>query len=484
MTLRVGGQRADGYHNIESLVVFAGETDALRLTLGGALALSVEGPFVVQAGPVEDNLVIKVAQMLARDIPSLKAGHFELTKNLPVAAGLGGGSSDAAAALRLLARLNDIAPGDARLQAAARAIGADVPVCLDPRARIMRGTGEMLSEPLVLPALHAVLVNPGVATATSDVFAAFDAMNPDKTVELPVAVFPRNADEPTLIAWLNLQSNDLEPAATSLHPVIGEALSALCAAPGCKLARMSGSGSTCFGLFDAGDTEAAARMLHAQHPDWWVRATIFSENLDATARLEPHLERVQEKWVPVFRPDARRNKYLERDDDSSKSHPALIRPRDAEIDRLFQRLLDDRGRKQRERVLGHRAVMLRAPDRVFERAMTRHQRDGVFEVGLRRFAFFERRRPERALLGVATPEREHHRQGDLALAEIVTDILSELGGLAAVIEGIVHSWKAMPRFMPKERQAARSSLLRPARTGPTSQAAANSSAVLPRMTAR
>jgi 4-diphosphocytidyl-2-C-methyl-D-erythritol kinase len=283
LTLRVGGKRPDGYHNIESLVAFAGECDALRLTLADAPALSVDGPFVVQSGPAEDNLVIKAAHALGRDIPALKAGHFELTKNLPAAAGLGGGSSDAAAALRLLARLNDIGASDPRLHAAACAIGADVPVCLDPRARIMRGTGELLSEPLALPALHAVLVNPGIATATRDVFAAFDAMNPKQPVDLAVTPFPGSADAPALIAWLSRQSNDLEPAAISLHPVIGEALAALRSMPGCALARMSGSGATCFGLFDMRAAQAAARTLHGRHPDWWVRATIFSENLDGNA---------------------------------------------------------------------------------------------------------------------------------------------------------------------------------------------------------
>jgi len=283
LTLRVGGRRADGYHNIESLVAFAGESDALRLTLAGSTTLSIEGPFVVQTGPAEDNLVIKAATALARDIPALKSGHFELTKNLPAAAGLGGGSSDAAAALRVLARLNDIPSGDVRLQAAARAIGADVPVCLDPRARVMRGTGQVLSEPLLLPALHAVLVNPGVATVTRDVFAAFDTMNEGKAVDLAATAFPGSADASALIAWLADHGNDLEPAATSLHPVIGEVLAALRAMPGCRLARMSGSGATCFGLFDASDIQAAARRLHDRHPDWWVRATIFSENLDGNS---------------------------------------------------------------------------------------------------------------------------------------------------------------------------------------------------------
>lgn len=283
LTLRAGGKRPDGYHNIESLVVFAGECDALRLTLAEAPVLSVDGPFVVQSGRLEDNLVIKAAHVLARAVPALKSGHFELTKNLPAAAGLGGGSSDAAAALRLLARLNDLAPGDPRLHAAACVIGADVPVCLDPRARIMRGTGEILSEPLALPALHAVLVNPGIATATKDVFAAFDAMNPNKEVEWAATACPGSAGASALIAWLNDHGNDLEPAAISLHPVIGEALAALQATPGCALARMSGSGATCFGLFEAGGTESAAQTLRHRHPDWWVRATIFSENLDGNS---------------------------------------------------------------------------------------------------------------------------------------------------------------------------------------------------------
>ncbi len=284
LTLRVGGKRPDGYHNIESLVVFAGECDALRLTLNGALSLSVDGPFVLQSGPADDNLVIKAARLLARDVPGLASGHFELTKNLPAAAGLGGGSSDAAAALRLLARLNELAPHDTRLHAAALNSGADVPVCLDPRPRIMRGIGDVLSEPLALSPLHAVLVNPGIATATGDVFAAFDAMNADKPAELPAMPLLEQLGEAALVGWLGAQANDLEPAAISLHPVIGQVLSGLRALPGCKLARMSGSGATCFGLFGAdGETAMAAQTLHRRHPDWWVRATILSENLDGNS---------------------------------------------------------------------------------------------------------------------------------------------------------------------------------------------------------
>lgn len=283
LTLQVGGRRPDGYHNIESLVVFAGESDALRLTPAASLSLAVEGPFVVQCGPAEKNLIVKAAHLLAQDVPGLALGHFELTKNLPAAAGLGGGSSDAAATLRLLARLNELSLHDGRLHAVAAAVGADVPVCLHPAPRIMRGVGDVLSEPLALPPLHAVLANPGIITATKDVFAAFDAMNADKAVEPTAAPLLEKLSETALIAWLSDHPNDLEPPAVKLHPEISDTLSALRAAPGCKLARMSGSGATCFGLFSEAGAEAAARTLARAHPGWWVRATTLGENLDGNS---------------------------------------------------------------------------------------------------------------------------------------------------------------------------------------------------------
>ncbi len=171
LTLRVIGRRADGYHDIESLVVFAALGDELAFAPGRTLKLSVSGPTARAAGGLADNLVLKAARALAERVEGLKTGGFTLAKRLPVAAGLGGGSSDAAAALRLLARANRIALGDPRLHEAARATGADVPVCLDPRPRVMRGIGEILSAPLELPRLPAVLVNPGVAVPTKDVFA-------------------------------------------------------------------------------------------------------------------------------------------------------------------------------------------------------------------------------------------------------------------------------------------------------------------------
>ena len=175
LTLRVLSRRADGYHELESLVVFAGCGDRLSFTPGGELTLDMSGPRAAHAGDTADNLVLKAARGLAALVPGHRLGAFELEKNLPVAAGLGGGSADAAAALRLLARANGLALDDPRIHQAARATGADVPVCLDPRPRLMRGIGEKLSAPLVLPPLHAVLVNPGVALATKDVFAGWTA---------------------------------------------------------------------------------------------------------------------------------------------------------------------------------------------------------------------------------------------------------------------------------------------------------------------
>jgi 4-diphosphocytidyl-2-C-methyl-D-erythritol kinase len=269
LTLRVLGRRADGLHEIESLVAFADVADALTLTPGDALALSVAGPTAAAAGDVAENLVLKAARALAERVEALKLGRFALSKRLPVAAGLGGGSADAAAALRLLARANRLAPDDARLAQAARATGADVPVCLDPRPRFMRGTGDILSDPFELPRLFAVLVNPGIAVATRDVFAMLAAAPATQTKP---AMWPREKAE--LLDEIARGRNDLEEPAIELEPAIANVLAVLRKLPGCRLARMSGSGATCFALFDSYRTaSAAARRLRVGYPTWWVRAT-------------------------------------------------------------------------------------------------------------------------------------------------------------------------------------------------------------------
>jgi 4-diphosphocytidyl-2-C-methyl-D-erythritol kinase len=267
LTLAVRGRRADGYHDLESLVVFASVGDRLELEPGGDLRLVVRGPTAKAAGAVQDNLVLKAAAALAARVPTLRAGAFTLVKRLPVAAGLGGGSADAAAALRLLAQANGLAASDERLLAAAAATGADVPVCLASRARMMRGRGEVLAAPLDLPRLPAVLVNPGVALPTRDVFSACT----------PADAGPPDGEEPSaegLAAFLARHGNDLEAPAIRLQPVIAEVLEALRACAGARLARMSGSGATCFALFPSARAAArAARALREAHPAWWVRPT-------------------------------------------------------------------------------------------------------------------------------------------------------------------------------------------------------------------
>jgi 4-diphosphocytidyl-2-C-methyl-D-erythritol kinase len=273
LTLRIAGRRADGYHELESLVAFAGIGDMLTLTPSTTPALEVSGPCSGACGPIEDNLVLKAVRVLGEQLPGLNAGHFRLDKTLPAGGGIGGGSSDAAAALRLLARLNGIAIDDPRLASAARAVGADVPVCLDPRPRIMRGIGELLSAPVDLPAMPAVLVNPGIPVATRDVFAKFKATQGDKE---PLAAVPSRYD--AVIAFLDKHGNDLTRPALACAPVIEDVLTALRAWPGVRLARMSGSGSTCFALFaDADEAATAARCLQAERETWWVQTTTIGK---------------------------------------------------------------------------------------------------------------------------------------------------------------------------------------------------------------
>lgn len=269
LTLRVVGRRADGYHELESLVVFAGVADTLMLEPGPDTTLAIEGPNAAACGPDADNLVLKAERALREAVGRLEGGHFRLQKNLPVAAGIGGGSADAAAALRLLARVNGLPADHPALAAAALATGADVPVCLASQARVMRGVGEILSPPVALPAVPAVLVNPGVAVATRDVFKTLAGMGGSS---MPLGPVPDEME--ALLAFLELHGNDLTQPAVACAPAVGEALDALGDLPDVRLARMSGSGSTCFALFDStGQAEAAARQLKTARPDWWIEAT-------------------------------------------------------------------------------------------------------------------------------------------------------------------------------------------------------------------
>jgi len=277
LTLRVVGRRVDGYHDLESMVAFADCADRLSLTPGSKLNLRTTGPLAQDCGETADNLVFKAAELLGERVPDLKLGDFTLDKVLPVAAGIGGGSADAAAALRLLAQTNGLAIDDARLIEVAKLTGADVPVCLASRACVMTGVGETLL-PLSLPKLPCVMVNPRVPLATRDVFNALGLRNGELLVGiadlLRATAWPEDgASVEDWVEVLAAGSNDLEAPATRIQPVIGEVLAALSATNGAWLVRMSGSGATCFAIFEnTPEAQRAAQKIQRDHPRWWVHA--------------------------------------------------------------------------------------------------------------------------------------------------------------------------------------------------------------------
>jgi 4-diphosphocytidyl-2-C-methyl-D-erythritol kinase len=281
LSLRVVGRRADGYHDLESVVAFADCADRLALEPGAALTLTTTGPLAAACGETADNLVLKAARLLAEAVPGLKLGAFTLDKVLPVAAGIGGGSADAAAALRLLARLNDLKLDDSRLRKVALATGADVPVCLLSRACDMAGVGEQLV-PLELPSMPCVMVNPRVPVATKDVFRALGLRNGELLVgATDVIEAPAWPEQGGSVAdWVDVLEtvpNDLEAPAKRVEPVIRVVLEALRASAGVRLARMSGSGATCFAIFGAStEAHAAAERIRRDHPGWWVHAGTLS----------------------------------------------------------------------------------------------------------------------------------------------------------------------------------------------------------------
>jgi 4-diphosphocytidyl-2-C-methyl-D-erythritol kinase len=271
--LHVGQKRGDGYHALQSLVTFTRAGDELSFSADGELRLAIRGPFAGSLRPDENNLVLKAARALASHTGVSRGASITLTKNLPVASGIGGGSADAAAALRGLSRLWGL-PQD-ELCAIAERLGSDVPVCVTSGAQWMEGRGEKLTVLEPLPATAMVLVNPGVSVPTPRVFAGLQERR--GTGLQPPGKFA-SADD--LVAYLKDTSNDLEAPARAIAPVIGDVLSVLSAQRGARLTRMSGSGATCFALFDC-DQEAteAARALKALHPDWWAVSTIADQPL-------------------------------------------------------------------------------------------------------------------------------------------------------------------------------------------------------------
>lgn len=281
LTLRVLGRRTDGYHDLESLVAFADCADALTLVPGDKLGLTTIGPRAAECGSLDDNLVTRIAAALAERIDGLRMGHFTLDKHLPVAAGIGGGSADAAAALRLLARANNLDLADPRIAEVAQATGADIPVCVASQACLMAGIGEELT-PLPLPAMPCVMVNPRVGVATRDVFSALGLKNGELLVGatdvMQALQWPEEgAGADSWIEVVGHGINDLEKPALEVQPIIGDVLDALRGTDGAQFARMSGSGATCFAIFktDAA-AQAAAAVIQQAHPGWWVHAGVLS----------------------------------------------------------------------------------------------------------------------------------------------------------------------------------------------------------------
>lgn len=267
--LHVTGRRPDGYHLLESLVAFAGVHDRIEVRAGKGLSLEIEGPFAAALDAGGENLAVKAARALAGEAGIPPDARIRLHKALPVAAGIGGGSADAAAALRALSALWRVSVPAERLGALALALGADVPVCLSGRSGIVRGIGERIAPAPVLPEAPMVLVNPAVPLPTAGVFAAREG-----PFSAPASFDTAPADATALAAALSETRNDLAPPARRLCPAIDTVLHAIRSAPSCLMARLSGSGPTCFGLFPTEEAarEAAGRIA-ADRPGWWVCAT-------------------------------------------------------------------------------------------------------------------------------------------------------------------------------------------------------------------
>jgi 4-diphosphocytidyl-2-C-methyl-D-erythritol kinase len=268
--LHVGTKRADGFHPLQSLAVFTDMGDALAIEAAPELSLRIDGPFAAGLDGEGDNLVLRAARALGPG-----GGSLRLTKNLPVASGIGGGSADAAATLRGLSQLWGMHASDATLYDIAAGLGSDIPVCVDAVPAFMEGRGEILRAVQSMPRIAMMLVNPGVAVPTKDVFAALVERS-EVDMTLPAGRFGDTAD---LLRFLEMTRNDLEAPARQIQPVIGEVLTTMAALPGALLTRMSGSGATCFGIFADEDCCArAAALLKQARPAWWVAPTFVPES--------------------------------------------------------------------------------------------------------------------------------------------------------------------------------------------------------------
>lgn len=281
LTLHVTGQRADGYHLLDSLVTFASVGDRLEIVTGNALSLTVEGPEAAGVPADMDNLALRAAALVQQDGAALR-----LEKYLPSASGIGGGSADAAAAWRGMICLDDAQADELahapqamlkKYLADLTSLGADVPMCIACKPMRGRGIGELL-DAVPLPTVYAVLVNPRLPVSTPFVFKA---LNSKTNLPMPDSI-PAFKDAAALIDWLKGMRNDLEAPAIAVQPAIANVLKVLEVQAGCGLARMSGSGATCYGLFETEDAaKEAARRLYTAHPDWWVAGCVLGDQFDA-----------------------------------------------------------------------------------------------------------------------------------------------------------------------------------------------------------
>ena len=268
LSLHVTRKRPDGYHDLQSLVAFADIGDVLTLECAPALSLAIDGPFAQGLEGEADNLVLRAARAIAQRRPTIEGARIRLTKNLPVASGIGGGSADAAAALRGLPALYGERLPEEDLLAVAATLGSDIPVCVASQTAWMEGRGEIVTPLPPLPPAHIVLVNPGLSVATADVFRRLTIRADETTVSRPAAFASLDA----LVVYLKTTRNDLEAPALAVAPPIGSVLDAL-AQQGAVFTRMSGSGATCFGFFEtASKAQSAASAIAKAEPRWWARA--------------------------------------------------------------------------------------------------------------------------------------------------------------------------------------------------------------------
>ncbi|MGY9055397.1 MAG: 4-(cytidine 5'-diphospho)-2-C-methyl-D-erythritol kinase [Alphaproteobacteria bacterium] len=275
--LHILGKRDDGYHELQSLVAFADIGDQVTVAPAADWSLIIDGSFASRLADeaTDDNLVLRASRQLMAEASGDKAAALRLTKSLPVAAGIGGGSADAAATLRALYRLYGVEPGST---AAWADLGADIPVCIQNCPTLVEGMGERLT-PASIPALPALLVNPGEPTSTGAVFTAL-AGRFGQAIPTPLPSPADCADVKSFATWLTGARNDLTRPAIETTPSIGEVLASLSIAPGSLLARMSGSGATCFALFETQDAAMeAALWISARAPQWWVKSTLLRGSL-------------------------------------------------------------------------------------------------------------------------------------------------------------------------------------------------------------